>query len=485
MKKKLIIAFLFVFLCITTFFIYRTLIFIQKTPIANIENKQTTLRKSAVENLSNAIKHKVITSTDLTKNNYANHDKFWAFLKETYPDIFTTLKVEKIHNYNYLLKWEGKDKSLAPVMLTAHYDTVDVEEKTLKKWKFPPYEGKIYQDKVWGRGTLDDRASFIAIFEAINSLIKNNYTPQRDIYFAFGHDEETGGFNGAVKIAEFLKEKNIKFDLILDEGGRVSKKKNGKQTVYIGISEKGRYLANINVENKAIHASRPYPESSITQLAKVIKALNKNQMKAKIIPQTKEYLQNTIDERDLTTKILLANQDVLKPLLIAKLSKNNLDNTIIRTTTAFTMLQGANSANAVPEIAQVTVDFRILPTQTPEDVEKHIKKVLNNLKGIKYNIEKISAQNPTKISNTNSDSFKILKKEISAFFPSANIVPYMTPAGTDARNYDSLSDNVYRFLPISISDENYALMHGINENIEIENYSRMIDFYESLLKDNY
>ncbi|MBR3604608.1 MAG: M20/M25/M40 family metallo-hydrolase, partial [Candidatus Gastranaerophilales bacterium] len=359
MKKKLIIvAFLFIFLCFITFLIYRTLIFVQKTPVSNIENKTTTSNVSAVENLSNALKHKVVTNKDITKNDYSNHDKFWIFLKETYPDVFNALKIEKIHNYNYLLKWEGKDRNLLPIMLTAHYDTVDVEEKTLKKWKYAPFQGEIAQDKVWGRGALDDRASFIAIFEAINNLIKNNYTPQRDIYFAFGHDEETGGFNGAVKIAEFLKEKNIKFDLILDEGGRVAKKKNGKQTAYVGISEKGRYLANITVENKAIHASRPYKESSITQLAKVIKVLNKNQMRAKITPQTKEYLEKTLDERDLITKILLANQDILKPLLIAKLSKNNLDNTIIRTTTAFTMLQGANSANAIPEIAQVTVDFR-------------------------------------------------------------------------------------------------------------------------------
>ena len=61
----------------------------------------------------------------------------------------------------------------------------------------------------------------------------------------------------------------------------------------------------------------------------------------------------------------------------------------------------------------------------------------------------------------------------------------MVPAVTDARNYDSLSDNVYRFLPISITDEDYALMHGVDENIGIENYSRMIDFYESFLKSNY
>jgi hypothetical protein len=103
MKKKLIIAFLFVFLCITTFFIYRTLIFIQKTPIVNIENKQTTLRKNTVENLSNAIKHKVITNTDLTKNNYTSHDNFWTFLRETYPEGSRVELISMEDPYNRVL----------------------------------------------------------------------------------------------------------------------------------------------------------------------------------------------------------------------------------------------------------------------------------------------------------------------------------------------------------------------------------------------
>jgi hypothetical protein len=68
MKKKLIIvAFLFIFLCFITFLIYRTLIFVQKTPVSNIENKTTTSNVSAVENLSNALKHKVVTNKDITE----------------------------------------------------------------------------------------------------------------------------------------------------------------------------------------------------------------------------------------------------------------------------------------------------------------------------------------------------------------------------------------------------------------------------------
>ena len=200
----------------------------------------------------------------------------------------------------------------------------------------------------------------------------------------------------------------------------------------------------------------------------------------------KEYYNQVYFDKDFVTRLLIANQDIFKPLLFEKLSKNNLDNTLIRTTTAFTMQKGSNSANAIPQVAQVTADFRILPTDTPMDVEEHINDVLSKkLPNIKYSIETISAQAPSKVSLIDSNEYKILESEIKYFFPSALVVPYMVPAGTDARNYEKLSDCIYRFLPISLTPEEYALMHGVNENISIENYMRMIKFYESLIKNNF
>ena len=450
-RVLLILAVIFLILCCLVFVFYRALNFSPASLIKNEKNKEVEIINSSVNNLSNILKHKVVTTKDLMKNDYSTHDALWAYLRNVYPEVFSTLKVEKIAGYNYLLKWEGTDKKLLPVMFTGHYDTVDVEEKTLKDWKYKPFEGKIAEEKIWGRGALDDRSSFVALFESINLLIKQNYKPKRDIYFAFGHDEETGGINGAVQIAKYLENKNIKFEMILDEGGRVEKK-DGRQRAYVGISEKGRLLANIRVENKAMHASRPYSETSITQLAKVIQVLNKHQMKAKLTPQAHEYFKQVYFDRDFITRILIANQDFLKPFLFKRLSKDNLDNTLIRTTTAFTMLQGSNSANAVPQLAQVTVDFRILPTDTPKDVEDHIKKVLSKkMPNLKYSIEVVSAQAPSKVSKIDSKVYGILESEIRNFFPSASVIPYLVPAGTDARNYKKLSDCIYRFLPISLT----------------------------------
>jgi carboxypeptidase PM20D1 len=104
----------------------------------------------------------------------------------------------------------------------SHQDVVPVDQPTLKNWEAGPFEGKITDTHIIGRGTLDDKSSLIALMESVEKLLSESFTPSRTIYLAFGHDEEVGGKNGAGKIAAYLKEKGINAAMTLDEGGFLS-----------------------------------------------------------------------------------------------------------------------------------------------------------------------------------------------------------------------------------------------------------------------
>ena len=93
----------------------------------------------------------------------------------------------------------------------AHLDVVPVEKESQTLWTEPPFSGKIKDNFIWGRGTLDDKVSAMGILETAEILLKENYEPQRTIYFAFGHDEEVGGKNGAQAIVEYFLQKKITF----------------------------------------------------------------------------------------------------------------------------------------------------------------------------------------------------------------------------------------------------------------------------------
>jgi carboxypeptidase PM20D1 len=74
------------------------------------------------------------------------------------------------------------------------------------------------QGFVWGRGTLDDKVGVVAILEAVEALIRSGFVPRRTLYLAFGHDEEVSGRNGAMKIVEHLRQRNVQLEFVLDEG---------------------------------------------------------------------------------------------------------------------------------------------------------------------------------------------------------------------------------------------------------------------------
>ncbi len=484
--RKIIILSILISILFIGFILFRTYNFIKNTPVNLKETSKAEIDDKAVENLLKSVSIPVVTLKDYKNSDFSRHIKFKEFLESTYPEIFEQLEFRTINSYSLLFKWKGKDEKLPPVVFVGHYDVVEADETSLKEWKYPPYKGGIENGKIFGRGTLDDRGSVIALFQAISKLIQEGYTPNRDIYFAFGHDEETGGVNGAKAISDWFFDNNIKPEMVLDEGGRVELLENNTQNAYIGVCEKGRLLINLKLKSKGMHASRPPKETSVTKLADAIRELNKNQSKAVLIPQAKDYYKATFNNRSLITRILIANSDILKLFLFKKLQQNPLDNAYIRSTIAITQLKGASSANAIPSVAVATIDSRILPEQIPDDMLNHIEKVLSKKFGKdEYEIEVISKTDPSNVSDTNSKIFKKLADEISSAFPSANIVPYMIPAGTDAKYYEKISKNVYRFLPILIKPEEYSLMHGTNEYISVENYMRMITFYNSFIKNNF
>lgn len=484
--KKVIIFLGFLILLFVGFVLFRTFTYADNNHLKNKETPKIDVDDSSIEHLIQSIKIPVINSKNYEDTDFSQHYLFKEFLMDTYPEVFENLDFMTINYYSLLFKWKGTNPNLKPVLFTGHYDVVDADKSSLDDWKFNPFEGNVEDGKIYGRGTLDDRGSVIAMFEAISKLIKEGYQPERDIYFGFGHDEETGGDNGAKAISEYLFENNIKMDMVLDEGGRVEFSKNNAQNAYIGISEKGRLLVKIKFRAAGAHASRPPKRTSVTMLADAVRELNKNQYPPILISQVKEYYKLAFNNYDLVTKILIANQDIFKYFLFKKLEQNPFDNAYIRSTTALTQLKGFDSSNAVPSVAILTLDSRILPTQSTDDMLNHIKNVLNKkFKKDEFEIEIISQSEPSKISNIESDAYKKLSSEINKMFPNAKVIPYLIPAGTDAEYYGIISDNVYRFLPILIQPEEYSLMHGVNEYISVENYSRMIEFYKRFIKENF
>jgi carboxypeptidase PM20D1 len=97
-------------------------------------------------------------------------------------------------------------------------------------------------------------------------------------------------------------------------------------------------------------------------------------------------------------------------------------------------------------------------------------------------IRTLTEAEPSKVSPPSGSVYDRLETLINAFFPGAIVTPYLVMAGTDSQKYYRVCDNVYRFTPALIANAERATIHSTGESISVENYGRMIDFYERFIE---
>lgn len=484
MKKILFLIFLLL-LVIAGTLLFKTFT-LQSKQIKVAENEILKLKidTAAMSKLSKSIQFKTVSYDETEKIDYAQFGSLHEFLQSAFPLVHQKLSREVVNNHSLLFTWHGKNKAIQPVIFYAHLDVVPVEESNLKDWKVLPFSGEIKDGYVWGRGTLDDKGSVCAILEAIEKLLKEGFEPERDIYFAFGHDEEIGGTEGAKKIAELLLQRNIRAEFYLDEGGLVSRGMVpgvSEDFALIGTAEKGYLTLELSVKMESGHSSRPPKENALSTLINALAKLEAQPFRSNISVTVNEFINFVGPEMKMPLKLIFANQWLFKSLILSEYQKSTEGNAMTRTTAVPTVLQAGIKENIVPGEVSAKVNFRILQGEHIESVIKKVKEIIDN------DTVQISvfgtAFEPSKNANTEAKGFKAIQKSIAKVFPDAKVTPYLMIGATDSRHFEQVAENLYRFLPVRMDKNIVAKIHGVNESISFQSQMESIAFYESLLRE--
>ncbi len=435
------------------------------------------------ERLSQAVQKKTISHTDLSKIDWAPYQSYVDMLVENYPLVHGTAERELVNDYSMIYHIRGRNSDLKPVLLIGHIDVVPVEKTTEDQWEQPAFDGVIADGFVWGRGTMDMKLHQLSTLEALELLLAEGFTPERDIYLGFGHDEETRGELGAIAIARIFEERGIEFDFILDEGGGVTKGAFSlltKPMATVGIAEKGITSIRITVEGTGGHASMPPRNTAVGLLSKLIADLERQQFTPRICAPVKEQFERMGAELPFYFRLLTANFWFFGPLFKRLMVKSPVGNAMMRTTTAATMIEGSMAHNVLPPRATAIVNFRLLPGETVPDVVAHIKQVAGSQK---VEVESLIGDDPSLISPSDSEGFKRIENTINEVFPGVLVSPYLVMGGTDARRYEKVCQNIYRFSPMVMEQEDLGRIHNVNERISMENIERSVQFFHHLISD--
>ena len=435
--------------------------------------------KSSISRLSKAIQIRTISYDDHSKYDSTVFYNFKKLLEESYPLVHKNLTRYVINHFSFIYEWKGSNKMLRPYVLMAHSDVVPVEEEALSLWTVPPFEGKIINDTIWGRGTVDDKGSLIAILEAIEFLLLNQYTPQRTIYFCCGHDEEISGLLGASSIVDWFRQQNIRPELVLDEGLEVLDKKFPglkKPIALIGIGEKGHATFELLVKKSGGHSSAPENETSIDILVGALNRLQNKQSPAKLIPIVDTFLRTIKGNMPFSIRSAISNQWIFKKSILRQMEKYYVTNAIIRTTLVTTIIKSGIKDNVIPTIATATVNCRLLPGETLDEVESFIYKVIDDPR-----VQLSRTSNCWEVppfTSPESAAYKTIERLTHQFFPDATTAPFFVIGATDSRYFRTISEGVINFNPVVDSDG----VHGIDERRGVRDFERMILFYMQLIK---
>ncbi len=439
----------------------------------------------AAIHLSEAIQIKTVSNENPNDIDTSEFDKFTAFIKETYPLCDSLLVMKSFNNYSQLFTWKGTDSSLKPIVLMAHIDVVPVINKNRSSWKQDPFGGNIIENTIWGRGTIDDKVSVIGILEAVEYLLEVGFKPKRTLYLAFGHDEEIGGLNGALAIANYLESEHIIAKFVLDEGGVITQglvPGIKKDVAIIGVSEKGFVTVELSVEIEGGHSSMPAKETAIDVISSAVSKLKRNPLKAHISEPLQGFIDFVGPEMTYPNKLVFANSNLFESVITGIYENSASTNAMVRTTTSPTIFNSGVKENVIPLQASATVNFRILPGETSETVIEHVKQTIDDSR-IELNYSEFFSE-PSKVSPTDSYGFKTIQKTIGETFGDIIVSPTLVVGGTDSKHFKNVSDNIYRFLPIHINNDNIKSFHGINERISVSGFENTIRFYIQLIDNS-
>jgi carboxypeptidase PM20D1 len=489
MVKKLLLALIALLLAAIIAVVAKTLLTPSKQISVPKISPVAVDTNAAAARLGAAVRLQTISSSSDPEANADAFKALHAHLQTSFPKVHATLKREAIGNYGLLYTWQGADKSAKPIAIFAHQDVVPIAPGTEKDWKQPPFSGAVADGFVWGRGAWDNKGNLMSQMEALEMLIASGFTPRQTVYVFFGHDEEIGGLRGAKTLAERWKKEGVKLDFVLDEGTLIVEgilKGLEKPAALVGMAEKGYVTVLLTATATPGHSSMPPPspkQSAIAMMSAALARLDDQQFPVQIRGLARDMFDTLAPEMTLTNRVVLSNLWLTKPIVESQLAKSASTAAMLRTTTALTQLNAGVRDNVLPGKAEASVNYRVLPGDTTEQVVKHTLAAFGEGAPVQA-AKKEGFSEPSKISRTDAPGYQAIAKTIRGLHPDMVVAPSLMLGGTDARHFDDVADNVYRFSPVRAGPDDLPRFHGTNERISLSNYTEMIQFYVEFLKSS-
>ncbi|MFE3543824.1 M20/M25/M40 family metallo-hydrolase [Nocardia sp. NPDC059177] len=433
---------------------------------------------TAVQRFSALLQIPTVTTIDEKDTDWAQFATFRDTLDALYPLVTAKLQKQIFAGHTLVYHWDTGTPA-EPIVLMAHQDVVSAGDPD--GWTHPPFAGTVADDVIWGRGAVDDKGPMVCILEAVEHLLAQGFTPDRDVYLLFGHNEEVAG-DGVPTVVEHFRQQGIVPGLVIDEGGGVAGDlfPIEQKIAAIGTAEKGLLDLQLTATDPGGHASMPGKHPATTRIARALVKLDGFDFPPTLTPPILEMLGIIGAHASGPLGAVLSRADKLPWLITTLMPRSGpLMNAMIRTTAVPTVLEGSKGTNVMAESARAVINVRVLTGETVAGTVERIRKRINDPQ---IRLDIITSAEPTPVSPTTGPAFERVEKAVAATFPGVLTAPFLVVGASDARHLARISDYVYRFYPFELDADARGRIHSTDERLTVDALAAGIRFYAAVLR---
>lgn len=379
-----------------------------------------------------------------------------------------------------ILRWAADGTAAdEPILLMAHMDVVEAKRGD---WADDPFIFREKDGYYWGRGSVDNKAGMTAIVMSLIRLKRAGFKPKRDIIVLFTGDEETAGDGSRLASTEWIDLVRAEYALNSDAGGG-GFTADGKPLGFgIQTAEKTYRTYSFTVTNKGGHSSKPRRDNAIYELAAALTRLEQHRFSPMLNETTRGYFQvrASQEQGELgdAMRRWLADENDGEAADIIEADEKEVG--LTRTRCVATRLNGGHADNALPQLAQATVNCRIFPGVEPADVMAELQALAGA--GVKVEqSDSFGASSPA--SPLRADVVGAYSKAIHKRFPGMSIVPSMSTGATDGVFFRAIGIPVYGVSGVWLKIPEDARAHGLDERIPVESFHMNIGVWEDMLRE--
>jgi acetylornithine deacetylase/succinyl-diaminopimelate desuccinylase-like protein len=364
-----------------------------------------------------------------------------------------------------------------PLLTMAHVDVVTADPDA---WAFPPFSFGKREGYYFGRGTQDNKTGIAHILASFIRLHSEGYVPNRDLILLVTGDEETQQKVAAWIATEGRALIDADFALNSDGGGGELDQDGMPRAFWVQTSEKRYHTFRLSTSNPGGHSSLPRPDNAIYQLARALARLADHSFPVELNESTRMMLErfSRLEEGE-RAEDMRAVAESTDESAAQRLSRQPFYSAILRTTCTATGVQGGHAENALPRQASATVNCRILPGRSPQEVQRVLESIVND-PAVKFEtIYESVASPPSPMPAALLESLETLVEES---WPGVPVIPQMSTGTTDGLFLRNAGIPVYGVAGWFIKPTEIRA-HGLDEKIGIREFHEGAEFWYRMLRE--